>query len=77
MATKHWEDSNMELTQKQIKRQDYVDNAIYELLQSLNPTERFIDWDIEMIGDLRDEIQFYIMNKTNCLEQDFYPYIEE
>jgi len=67
----------MELTQKQIERQDYVDNAIYELLQSLNPTDRSIDWDIEMIGDIRDEIQFYIMNKTKCSEQDFYPYIEE
>lgn len=39
-----------ELTEEQIKRQDYVDNAIYQLIQSVNPTDKDIAWDIEMIG---------------------------
>jgi len=40
-----------ELTEEQIKRQDSVDNAIYQLIQELNPTADEIRWDIEMIGD--------------------------
>jgi len=43
-----------ELTSEQIKRQDSVDNAIYHLIQELNPTADEIRWDIEMIGDVRD-----------------------
>jgi 4-alpha-glucanotransferase len=67
----------IELTKEQIERQDFVDNAIFELLQTVNPTDNNFDWDIEMIGDLRDAIQYQIIKKTNCSEQDFYPYIEE
>ena len=68
---------NMELDKKQIERQDFVDNSIFELLQSLNPTDKNFDWDIEMIANIRDEIQYYIIEKVNCSEQEFYPYIEE
>ncbi|MCL1957545.1 MAG: hypothetical protein FWF63_09500 [Fibromonadales bacterium] len=68
---------DIELTQKQIERQDFVDCEIYELLRSINPTDKAFDWDIEMIGDIRDTIQYYIIQKTNCSEQEFYPYIEE
>jgi len=63
----------MELSRKQIERQDFVDNLIYELLYALNPTEKYFDWNIEMIADIRDEIQNYLINKTNCSEEDFYP----
>ena len=65
----------MELNNKEIKRQDFVDNSIFELLQTLNPTDKEFDWDIEMIGNVRDAVQNYIVRKTNCLEQEFYPYI--
>lgn len=54
-----------------------MDGEIYELLRSINPTDKDFDWDIEMIGDIRDTIQHYIIQKTNCSEQEFYPYIEE
>ncbi|GHT66175.1 hypothetical protein FACS189452_01600 [Bacteroidia bacterium] len=65
------------VTKKQIERQDFVDNAIFELLQTVNPSNKEFDWDIEMIGDIRDAIQHYIIKKTDCSEQEFYPYIEE
>ena len=39
-----------QLTEKQIKRQDFVDNEIFELIQRLAPSAK-IDWDIEMIAD--------------------------
>ena len=67
----------MELNKKQIERQDFVDNSIFELLQLLNPTKKEFDWDIEMIGNVRNLIQNWIIKKTNCLEQEFYPYVEE
>jgi hypothetical protein len=44
-----------ELTKHQIERQDFVDNAIYEFIQTINQSE--IDWDMEMIGDVRDVIK--------------------
>jgi len=63
----------MELNKKQIERQELVDNFIFELLLSLNPTEKHFDWDIEMIGNIRDVIQSWIIEKTNCSEHEFYP----
>lgn len=63
----------MELTKKQIERQDFVDNAIFELLQTVNPTGSELDWNIEIVGNIRDMIQSYY----NFNKQEFYPYIEE
>jgi hypothetical protein len=34
------------LNEDQIKRQDFVDNEIYNLINRLNPSKREIDWDI-------------------------------
>jgi hypothetical protein len=75
MTTQLFED--MELNKKQIERQDFADNLIFELLQTLNPINKDFDWDIEMIADIRDTIQYHIIKKTNCSEQEFYPCIEE
>jgi hypothetical protein len=63
----------MELNQKQIERQDFVDNAIFELLQTVNPTNQKLDWNIEIIGEIRDTIQSHY----NFDEHEFYPFIEE
>ena len=37
----------MELTDEQIERQDFVDNAIYHLVNELIPSDKEMDWDIE------------------------------
>lgn len=66
----------MELTDEQIERQDFVDNAIYNLINELIPSDNEMDWDIEVIGDIRDTIQSHLVEKGLCLEQDFYPYIK-
>jgi hypothetical protein len=66
-------DGEAELTRDQLERQDFVDNAIQELLQLLNPTETPIPWDIESISRVRDEIQRCVVSKTGCTEQQFYP----
>jgi hypothetical protein len=66
-----------ELTDKQIQRQDFVDNAIFDLIQSLNTTDKAINWNIEMIGEIRDVIAEWMTERLNITdEQNFYPYAE-
>ena len=67
----------MELTKKQIERQDFVDNAIFDLLETLNPTNKQLDWNIEIIATIRDMISAYFVDIEICKEQEFYPYIVE
>lgn len=67
----------MELTENQIERQDYVDNIIFNMINSLLPNEQEIDWDIDCIAQVRDEIWKVIKNKNICSEQEFYPFIEQ
>ena len=65
------------LTDEQIKRQDDVDNAIFELLEQLNPSSKKLDWDIEYIGAVRDEIERIFVDELKlCSEQEFYPYLK-
>ena len=52
-----------ELTDEQTKRQDFVDNAIYHLIQEVNPTGKPVAWDIEMIGDVRDVIEKWLIER--------------
>ncbi len=67
-----------ELTEEQIKRQDSVDNAIYQLIQELNPTADEIRWDIEMIGDVRDVIEDWMVERLKITdEKSFYPWVGE
>ena len=63
----------MELTDKQIERQDFVDNAIFELINELIPSEKKMEWNIEMIGEIRDSIQSQLVEKGFCTKADFYP----
>ena len=67
-----------ELTKKQIDRQDYIDNAIYHLVRDLNPSSRYIDWNIEMIGDIRDMIEVWLVRELElCSDMEFYPYLQD
>ncbi len=67
-----------ELTDEQTKRQDFVDNAIYHLIQEVNPAGKRIAWDIDMIGDVRDVIRKWLVERMNITsEQTFYPYLHE
>lgn len=66
-----------ELTLNEIKRQDFVDNKIYQLLNEINPTLSVIDWNIEIIGEIRDKISECFNSKLNiCTEKEFYPFID-
>ena len=65
-----------ELTDKEIERQDYVDNRVYELLNDLLPAGKKLNWDIEIIGAVRDAVQAQITDRKLMSEAAFYPYIE-
>ena len=67
----------MSLTEQQIERQDFVDNAIFDLINELIPSGKEMEWDIETIGEIRDAIQSQLVERGFCTEQEFYPYIEE
>ena len=66
-----------ELTSAQLERQDIVDSQIFELLQELVPSGLVLEWDIELIGEVRDVIQDEFVKRGWCTEQEFYPYIVE
>ena len=67
-----------ELSINEIQRQDFVDNRIYELIKDLNPTFKEVNWDIELIGDVRDIITNWFTNRLRiCSENNFYPLGEE
>ena len=65
----------MELTNEQIERQDFVDNAIFNMINELIPSDKEMEWNIEAIGKIRDAIQFQLVERGFCTEQEFYPYI--
>jgi len=61
-------------TEDQIKRQDFVDNQIYDLVKQLIPSTREIEWNIEMIGDIRDTIQHWLVDRYRLVDEiEFYP----
>ncbi|MDI6809303.1 MAG: hypothetical protein QME66_10025 [Candidatus Eisenbacteria bacterium] len=67
-----------DLTPAELERQDYVDNEIYRLVVALAPKEATIPWNIEMIGDIRDELEAWVVSKLAlCGEHAFYPYVSE
>jgi len=66
------------MSDEQISRQDFVDNAVFQLIRDINPTSKEITWDIEMIGEIRDNIKYWLVERLKiCREMSFYPYIKE
>ena len=62
------------LSEGQLKRQDFVDNQIYDLVKQLIPSTREIEWNIEMIGDIRDTIQHWLVDRYKIVDElEFYP----
>ncbi|HEY4487631.1 MAG TPA: hypothetical protein VI483_02595 [Candidatus Paceibacterota bacterium] len=67
----------MTLTKKQIERQDFVDNSIFELINDLLPSDKKIDWDIELIANVRETIRKEALGKSSIAdEKGFYPFIK-
>lgn len=67
-----------ELSIDEIRRQDFVDNKIFELVNDVNPKSQNIGWNIEMIGQIRDVIAIWLTDELKvCSKKDFYPYCGE
>ncbi|MBI4339268.1 MAG: hypothetical protein HY680_04880 [Chloroflexi bacterium] len=67
-----------ELTEDQLQRQDFVDNSICDLIQALIPGGQGLEWDIEMVADVRDCIGSWLVERKNiCDQMKFYPYLAE
>jgi hypothetical protein len=63
-----------EFTEDQLKRQDFVDNEIYNLVKRLVPSAKEIEWNIEMIADIRDSIQHWLVDRYKIVDElEFYP----
>jgi hypothetical protein len=68
----------IEMSDKQIRRQDFVDNAVLQLIREINPTSKELSWNIEIIGEIRDNVRRWLVERLGiCDEMSFYPYIEE
>jgi hypothetical protein len=71
----------MELTDKQISRQDFVDNHIYNLLNDLfrdvqpHNQQGRLAWDIIDIAIVRDLIYSRIFKRLGVNEQDYYGFL--
>jgi hypothetical protein len=67
-----------ELNEKQLARQDFVDNCIYDFIRLVAPANAQAEWNIEMIGEIRDTLKFWIVDHLHlCDEETFYPYLRD
>lgn len=65
------------LTKKQLARQDFVDNKIFELMQDLALNGKKLKWDIEAIGSVRDVVREYLVNEKKVFSDvEFYPFLK-
>ena len=65
------------LTDDQIRRQDFVDNQVFELIQRLAPPSKEISWNIEMIAEVREMVRVWMVERLKIAdEMNFYPYLK-
>lgn len=65
------------LTQKEINRQDFVDNAVFDIIKLLAPSKKKIEWNIEFIAYVRDSLESLFVKRMGiCNKQKFYPSIK-
>lgn len=64
------------LTDEEIERQDFVDNRIFEVMNSFLPPDKTFEWDIGAISNIRDSIGHELTRRGLISEEDFYPFLE-
>lgn len=63
-------------TKKQLMRQDFADNKIFELMQELIPDGKKLKWDINVIGSVREVIRKYLADEKRIVSNmKFYPFL--
>jgi hypothetical protein len=65
-----------------ILRQDFVDNSIYELLETVGGSDFYnpvnLEWNLEHIGRVRDVVEEIIVHVLQLMsEEEFYPVLKE
>jgi len=65
-----------ELTQAQLKQQDFVDNTIYQAIVDLVANFKTCTDDLKYDGEVVGEIRDIIIDRYN-LPDEFYPSVEE
>lgn len=66
---------NQELTEQDIKRQDFVDNTIHDFLSKISEG-KISEWSIDDIGMIRDVVEIIICRDHELMtEEQFYPSI--
>ena len=59
---------------RNIERWDLVDGSIFELIKTLNPTGKEIEYDSHIINRIRLDIQNYLVNELKMTKESiFYP----
>lgn len=65
------------MNEEQLQRQDWVDSTIFQMLRDLHPHDggdmEVEGWDIELIGEIRDVVQQWFVDKGICTAREFYP----
>ncbi len=62
-----------ELTGRDLDIQDNTDGAIHQMLETLVGTE--LEWDIALVGDVRDSVLARLTRETGRSEYSFHPYM--
>ena len=66
-----------ELTNAQLAQQDFVDNTIWDMLKELTFGKLGDDdYDVDLVGPVRDVIQAEFAKRSIMSEQEFYPEVE-
>lgn len=54
-------------------RQDFVDNAIFEFVKQFIPDDQhLLEWDIDRIGKIRDNIDSWLTEQGIIAQGEFY-----
>lgn len=60
------------------ERLDFVDNAVFALVESLAPSGVTPpEWDMQIIGEVADVIEAYYVEKGLCTERQFRDYYDD
>lgn len=64
----------MELTREQIDRLDFLHNTIHQMVEQVVGQE--MDWDMELVGEISDLIEDYVVKHGIMTDMEFAPYVE-
>lgn len=64
----------MSLSNAEIDRLDFLHNRIHEMVEDVVGKE--LVWDMELIGEISDVVEDYVVKNNIMTAQEFAPYVE-